>query len=255
VTLPGKKHLVLLTIFGWILGEVALGSEPAYRITQFLDPRGDAGVVVIAAGKQDGVIDGTIFESFRVQAGESPDVSVSTGELKAFAVYESYTLARVTIDSTPVAKAMFPKFPHVMAGDMVREKKIALTANQAITPRLDLAFETIFVDPNPMPSTFEISGDGGSALREAAEQFAHAHLGNLMVIGHTDHNGPSDANQIESYQRAVTVRQYLVSVLGFDPNRVIAVGFGEAQPLATTNAPGYRSLNRRIEFKIVADPS
>lgn len=258
MSLPSKIFL-----FGCLLvftSAAAKEDSNHFQITQFLDPGGDGSVVVINAGKNAGIIDGAVFEAFRIQQPHevfkdvlSPPVSVSTGELKAFAVYEDYTLARVTIDSTPMAKAMFPKFPGIMAGDIVRERQVALQAKQAITPKLEIPYDKIFVDPHPMPGTFEISVNGRAQLKAAGSAFAAAHVGSLVVVGHTDQNGPSDANQVESYQRAVTVRQFLLTELGFDPERVIALGLGEAEPKQTGYAPGFRAENRRIELKVVTD--
>ena len=70
--------------------------------------------------------------------------------------------------------------------------------------------------------SFELSHDGIARLREAARTYASARIGLLMVEGYTDAAGPTGANQVESYQRALTVRQFLIDDMGFDPDRVLA---------------------------------
>ena len=75
-----------------------------------------------------------------------------------------------------------------------------------------------------------------------------------MVIGHTDSSGPAEANQIESYQRAVVVRQYLIDTLGFDADRVVALGKGEDELPEEPLTPNYKQRARRIVVKVVNNP-
>ncbi|MGB3865193.1 MAG: peptidoglycan -binding protein [Xanthobacteraceae bacterium] len=75
----------------------------------------------------------------------------------------------------------------------------------------------------------------------------------LRVDGHTDVrpiNSPQFKSNWElSAARAISVVQYLVS-LGVPPQRLVAAGFGEFQPLDTgTTEDAYRR-NRRIELKL-----
>ena len=72
-----------------------------------------------------------------------------------------------------------------------------------------------------------------------------------MIEGHTDQNGSSSDNQIESYQRALTIRQFIIDELNMDENRIIAVGFGESEIIDDSYVAGYRQNNRRIVFKTV----
>jgi outer membrane protein OmpA-like peptidoglycan-associated protein len=101
------------------------------------------------------------------------------------------------------------------------------------------------------PASFELKQAGYAHLRQAARAFADARVSMLMVEGYTDHNGKAADNQVESYQRALTVRQFLIDELGFDEKRVIAVGYGEAEPADPSLAPGHVEINRRIVLKAV----
>ena len=49
----------------------------------------------------------------------------------------------------------------------------------------------------------------------------------------------------------MTVRQFLVDELGFDPDRVLAVGYGESEQTDGSMAPGSEIANRRIILKAV----
>ncbi len=69
------------------------------------------------------------------------------------------------------------------------------------------------------------------------------------IRGHTDSAGNADANLRLSQLRANVVRAYFVD-LGIDRDRLTAVGYGEAVPIATNRTRAGRAKNRRIEFRL-----
>jgi chemotaxis protein MotB len=75
----------------------------------------------------------------------------------------------------------------------------------------------------------------------------------LRVDGHTDVRPISSpqfkSNWELSAGRAIAVVQYLISK-GVSPQRLVAAGFGEFQPLDTAKAEDAYKRNRRIEFKL-----
>ncbi len=72
----------------------------------------------------------------------------------------------------------------------------------------------------------------------------------VSVTGHTDSDGSESYNLELSRRRALAVSQYL-SDHGVAPSRLLARGFGEAQPIASNaTAPG-KAQNRRVELHIV----
>ena len=70
------------------------------------------------------------------------------------------------------------------------------------------------------------------------------------VIGHTDSVGSETYNQQLSEKRARSVAQYLAGRKILQ-DRLLLVGRGETQPVASNNTPEGRSQNRRVEIKIV----
>ncbi len=72
----------------------------------------------------------------------------------------------------------------------------------------------------------------------------------VEIQGHTDNIGSDKFNQTLSLQRAETVKRFLVAK-GVDASRMTTVGFGKANPIADNKTAEGRSLNRRIEFKVL----
>lgn len=73
----------------------------------------------------------------------------------------------------------------------------------------------------------------------------------IEVAGHTDSVGGNDFNQRLSEARAQTIAAYLVERWGIDAGRLTATGYGETLPLVSNDNPTGRTLNRRVEFRVV----
>lgn len=72
----------------------------------------------------------------------------------------------------------------------------------------------------------------------------------VVFEGHTDAKGSDDYNQTLSAKRAAAVVFWL-SANGIDMNRLSHTGYGEALPVADNSTENGRSLNRRVEMKIL----
>lgn len=122
--------------------------------------------------------------------------------------------------------------------------------------RKDFSLQTIKVG-----ATFELKNiffDFGKAtLREESK----TELNKLVDImkrseivielgGHTDSIGSDEANLRLSQDRVNSVKQYLVDN-GVNPDRIMAVGYGETQPIAPNSSEEGRAKNRRVEVKIL----
>jgi outer membrane protein OmpA-like peptidoglycan-associated protein len=72
----------------------------------------------------------------------------------------------------------------------------------------------------------------------------------VEIAGHTDNVGNDADNTKLSQQRAETIRNYLIKK-GISPTRVVAKGYGAAEPVADNDTDEGRQLNRRTEVRIL----
>lgn len=79
------------------------------------------------------------------------------------------------------------------------------------------------------------------------------HLRRVEVQGHTDNIGEADYNRALSHRRVEAVRAYLIAQ-GVAPERLVARGYGEDQPIASNDSEQGRARNRRVQFMIL-DPA
>jgi OOP family OmpA-OmpF porin len=95
-----------------------------------------------------------------------------------------------------------------------------------------------------------LSDEAQSILdRDAMAIVKHHPNATFEVAGHTDAVGSDAYNQKLSQRRANNVRAYLVQQ-GVEPSRMIAVGYGESQPVADNSTEAGRAENRRVELRI-----
>lgn len=72
----------------------------------------------------------------------------------------------------------------------------------------------------------------------------------IQLEGHTDYVGSAELNMKLSQDRVVAVRNYLVSH-GANKSRIKTKAFGGTQPISRENTEEARSLNRRVEVRIL----
>jgi OOP family OmpA-OmpF porin len=111
----------------------------------------------------------------------------------------------------------------------------------------------------------DVVGSGGIGFTESSATIAPASEGRLdrivailsrcpaarIEIGaYTDSAGTAARNQALSEIRAASVLEYMVGA-GVASDRLVAVGYGELDPIASNDTEDGRTRNRRIEFKIL----
>lgn len=134
--------------------------------------------------------------------------------------------------------------PYGTLGDIeVLAREVVETCEQELTRLLEAS--RIEFDPG----SARISSSKAALLDLTARAAADC-PGTLRVEGHTDNTGTTELNQDLSRRRAEAVRAALIQ-RGVAPSRLIAAGYGSAQPLGDNATEEGRALNRRIEVRIV----
>ena len=87
-------------------------------------------------------------------------------------------------------------------------------------------------------------------LDAAAAELAGRGGARIEVAGHTDAVGPGEYNQTLSEKRAEAVKTFLTE-RGVPADRIMVVGYGEAQPRASNDTVEGRRLNRRVEIRAI----
>ncbi|GJQ64488.1 MAG: hypothetical protein SCALA702_35410 [Melioribacteraceae bacterium] len=89
-----------------------------------------------------------------------------------------------------------------------------------------------------------------SRVQKSIEKFQNA---TVTVEGHTDSQGREEVNSELSQKRADAVMQYLKANLKDTSNKIFAIGYGEARPIANNENEAGREKNRRIDVVITPE--
>ena len=94
-----------------------------------------------------------------------------------------------------------------------------------------------------------LSGTARQDLDEFAQVMNDYDQSAILVQGHTDATGSEAYNQALSERRAGAVSGHL-ALRQVDPDRVVAMGYGEAYPVASNDSEWGRALNRRVSILV-----
>ncbi len=142
------------------------------------------------------------------------------------------------------AKGFFGKTDSIPAGEYPFEQNFSL---EPIKINESVVLDNINFSQNSaaiLPSSYP-------ALDRIVELMKENPSLHIEIAGHTEVAGNPKANQLLSEKRAENVAKYLIDK-GIDKSRVTSVGFGGTRPLTNETDEQSKSLNRRVEFKILS---
>ncbi len=93
--------------------------------------------------------------------------------------------------------------------------------------------------------SFSLLDEVAAVLRDVPE------IQLVEIQGHTDNRGSDTYNADLSQRRAEAVRLYLVEQAGIAPDRLVARGYGESQPVDDRENEEGWSRNRRVQFVVL----
>jgi outer membrane protein OmpA-like peptidoglycan-associated protein len=100
------------------------------------------------------------------------------------------------------------------------------------------------------PAKSVILKDSFEMLKQVAQSIRDAPRTTVRIEGHTDNVGKPQSNVKISQARADSVKQFLTQQ-GVNPKQLFTVGYGPTRPIASNATKAGKSLNRRVEFRIV----
>lgn len=240
-----------------------------------------AALLLLRSGSGDELIDSTteVLGQTDTRSGDVSEASDDVGDRSAPATTATTTAATAptTIEddqSVPDLSAADPTMAPIEPYGVYRDGKVVLMGS---VPDAELAAEyagraasvlgeenvtvEMTIDPRVQADTMTIDIDErfrfpSGRLDFAPEFEALLNLGSaalqllpettLVVTGHTDDVGTEATNLALSQARAQVVVDFMVAQ-GIPPERVVARGAGESEPVADNATPEGREANRRIE--------
>jgi len=96
----------------------------------------------------------------------------------------------------------------------------------------------------------ELTADSAPTITQIAQLMADNPGLRIEIGGHTDSDGAEDANLALSQSRADAVLAALIAA-GVPDDRMVSIGYGPSQPVATNETGEGKARNRRIEFLVL----
>ena len=121
------------------------------------------------------------------------------------------------------------------------EARVFREGNNVILRLVGLSFES--GQSALRPENFDLL----AKVEKAIDVFPRSEL---IIEGHTDSYGGDESNQRLSQERADSVQQYMVNAMRIPTYRLIAIGYGETNPVANNETAAGPARNRRIDIVI-----
>ncbi|GAA4298973.1 OmpA family protein [Aestuariibaculum suncheonense] len=130
--------------------------------------------------------------------------------------------------------------------NMLHELKYKwVTRNDDIIEHLDRTFVFYKYD-----SDKEVTNEAVVAYFNELSSFLIESGDKILIVGHTDSDGPSLYNEDLGLKRAIEYKTHLTS-LGVEESKVTVESKGETEPLRPNDTPENKQMNRRVAIHIM----
>ena len=134
-----------------------------------------------------------------------------------------------------------PGKPEKMDRETIEEKfGMALAADPGLPAIFNLYFKS---------GTDQLTTDSDKLVPDILAAISQRKSQDISVVGHTDRVGAEDLNLRLSRNRAVSIKNLLIS-RGVDPNIVFVDAHGESNPLVPTEDEVAEPQNRRVDVTV-----
>lgn len=230
--------------------------KESFRILKIQETPAVVGLTALLdGGRNKSILPGTVLKAQRPfinPRGQEEKVPIAL--LKVLEVRETYSMAEVVTNGSLDSSLHFTDYPQLMVGDWAIPEVIHIVSRTQLLPTVTLNYKNLFVDPKTNPASYELTPDGLELLVDKAKVFADIRAPLILVEAYTDSKGDRSANQMESQNRAATIRQTLIDQLDIDPERIVALGLGESESAEQIPLPGAEDEARRVIIKVKSLP-
>lgn len=126
--------------------------------------------------------------------------------------------------------------------------KYTLNLTLKYDPPRTITLKNVFFDTGKAT----LRSESYAALNELVDALKIKSTMVVEIAGHTDNVGNKTSNQQLSEQRANSVKTYLVKK-GIKPERIIAKGYGDSEPVSYNDTDEGKQQNRRTEVRIISE--
>lgn len=155
-------------------------------------------------------------------------------------------VAEINACSRVVRLAAFMDNPNYIGGALFTTKTTSYTRLKPTTQVVGVAVGDILFDFN----SSVLQSGYNAKLDELAGYLQSNPDAYVVAGGYADSVGDEEYNLALSQRRAASVKSYLVDQAGIDAKRVVALWFGELNPVGDNMTEDGRQLNRRVEVAV-----
>jgi len=184
-----------------------------------------------------------------IKKSRTDDIGFASLELKPNTSYEiicnkkDYFTSKITFSTEDTSQTIEDEDTRIIDKRILLEKKFK---NQ------EIALENIYYNYDK----WELREDAYPSLQNLAQLLRNNPTLQIQLSAHTDCRGEDDYNLDLSQKRAKSVVDYLISQ-GIDPQRLVAVGYGETSPnipcVCENCTEEQHQKNRRTTFKVLKE--
>ena len=153
------------------------------------------------------------------------------------------------VQAAKPAPVVVPEVDYKRIEDMIDKKLDKLKGKETVVSAANGEFALVGINFDTNDAT--IKAENHAILAQAAATLLANPSIKVEIQGHTDNVGTEKGNKPLSEKRAAAVKKYLVSK-GVDESRLITSAFGSTKPVSDNKSVDGKSLNRRVDFKILS---
>ena len=208
----------------------AFGSRPAEKLATGLTARQRSSAELLGGIKHD------LSDNLALHAGMGTEMikGASSPDWRIYAGLNWATETKPPPAPTPVSSVGQPLPPPPTLQTVAPREERATLRN--------LSFAT---------GSDEIPPEGVAVLAALAHEINASAFDKIVIEGHTDSVGKAEYNLDLSNRRARAVRQWLIGNANIPAQKIEASGYGESRPIADNGNLQGRSLNRRVEVRVI----